>query len=749
MERRAVKPRGIAAAAARWLPLAGLCAIWAAHLYWSVSLRPDVMVEDEWHVFTVPGYGRHFSPINIFGTQSDTIAAYQNFLQYIMLITTNLRYPHYIAVQNIFLLMFLLTSWRLVMSLDIGDEGGNSFRSAIVCLLLVPVFTGTHHFLGSAMGFIHQMPMVWLVAALLALRAPVLGALRQPVAGGLLFLSGAAYLSGWMYLLATALALAFARLLAAPEERRSTGLPAWGTIGAVGAALTVAAALSLWLSHRPYLLVEQGTTFMATPLLWPWDGRFWTFYLIAVARGWGLPPGTVWGAVALTATVAPLLALVFRSPGGLRPSASDAFALAAPILGALLALAMITGGRGLAHGVEPEAVEAFARRNSKYMLHVTFALPFVAVAWLRLAASITGASRARLAGARAAIVVLCLAGFAAGGDGPLAERLDFRKIYDEGNAYARDAANCLENAVRLARATGPDVPIRCPASMISSVRGDLRAAIASAERAGVASIAGIPDRPPVSIAGARAAIAAAEAAGAPPAGRIEAFDSGPSWLRLAGRVAAMREGALPRWIAVAVPGRPPWLARVGGTGGRLWTGAGPPDAFDATVPADEAFPLGVARVWALDVGPGGEVAAAVPVGAAAVALRDAPPAGVEAPGGYIDAARWDPGRRELTVEGWALADSGDDGWRMGFHAPGAAALARFETISRPDVVEAHGGDARLLRSGFSATLVFADGSGAPPIARVFSEDRAFGRRVLRGLVERGAVPGPAPGGGEK
>ena len=731
---------GVGRALLYWAPLAGLVAIWAFHLYYSVVYRPDVLFHDDWAVFGIPGYSRAFDLVNFFGTQNDTVAVYQNTVQYLMLVATDLHFPTYVAVQNVFLLAFVAAVWRLLATME-SLGGGLGFRSAMAALLLVPAFTGTHHFLGTAMGFVHQMPIVWLVLALLALRAPRLGALRQPFVGGLLFLSGVAYASGSMYLLAATLALALVRMASASErpagDRRLAGLPAGRVVAAAWIALLAVSALSIWLTHRPYLsqLTAGEGLSSKPPPLWPWDGRFWIFYLATVAKGWGLPATPAWGTAALAAAVAPLLALAFRLPRGNGRDAADAFALAAPVLGALFALAMIACGRGLLAGADPLVVEAYARGDPKYWLHVTFSLPFVAAAWLRIAARVPGLRGGRLAAARAAIAALHLAGFVSGANGALAERLNFSAIYRHGEAMLRDGGLCVENAVRLARATGLEVPVRCP----NVGPGDLRDYIRRAERAGVASIAAVTDRPPVSMEGVLAAIAAAEAAGAPPTGRIDLVEAWPAWARVAGRVAAGEDGDRPRWIAVALPGRPPWIARTGGAA-TFWR-AGPPGAFDITAPAGDAAPApsGIA-VWALS-GLSGTVPTAVRVGdptAPLATLLDAPPAGAERPGGHVDAVTWRPGRRKRTLEisGWAMADGGDDGRRISVYAPGAVSVARVEERERPDAVAAHGGDARLLRSGFTIVLRFPRGAPEPPCVRVFSEDRAFGRRALRGPPDR-------------
>ena len=739
-----------AAAAWRWLPLAGLVAIWAFHLYYSVVYRPDVLFHDDWAVFGIPGYSRAFDLVNFFGTQNDTVAVYQNTVQYLMLVATDLHFPTYVAVQNLFLLAFVLAAWRLLSSMDFGFGGWRWAGSVLAALLLVPAFTGTWHFLGTAMGFNHQMPMVFLVLALSASRTERLGPLRRPLAACLLFLSGAAYLSGWMYLLAATLALALVRVLAPPgpgEPRRPAGLPGGWAVAFAWIALLAVAALSIRLSHRPYLpqlLPGEGVAHAKPPPLWPWDGRFWLFYLATVARGWGLPAGPGWGGAALLATVAPLLALVFRLRRGSRRDAADAFALAAPVLGALFALAMITAGRGLLAGADPAAVAAYARGHPKYLLHMAFALPFVAAAWFRVAAAVPGLRGGRLGAAAAAIAAVHLAGFALGADGRLADRLDFRAIYGRGEAVVRDGGLCIENAVRLARATDARVRVPCPGVW----KRDLRRYIAAAERAGVPSIAGIPDRPPISIESVRAAIAAAEAAGASSGGRVDAVEPeraagraaaglppepAPA-LRIAGRTAMLADGRYPDWIAVSVPGRPPWLARVtGGSGAN--PRAGPAGSFEAAVPAGERpSPAGV-RAWALDAGPGGDVAAAFPLLPPLFALPDAPPAAAS-PGGWIERAVWAPGRRTLEVSGWAMADGGDDGRRISVYAPGAVSVARVEERERPDVVAARGGDARLLRSGFTVVLRFPRSAPEPPCVRVFSRDRAFGRRALRGPPDR-------------
>ena len=254
------------------LPLAGLVAIWASHLYYSVSRRPDVLWEDDWAVFWLPGYSRSFDLANILGTQNDTVAAYQNALQYLMLVATDLHLPSYIAVQNVFLLAFVIATWRLLASMDLGLGRGNRIGAVLAALLLVPVFTGTHHFEGTGMRFNHNMPIVYLALALLALRSPGLGVARQPVAGCLLFLSGVAYLSGWMYLLATTVTLALVRLFAAAEEpavrRRADGIPGRPTMAGVWIALLAVAAVSISLSHRTYFL-ESGSSHALTPLVWP------------------------------------------------------------------------------------------------------------------------------------------------------------------------------------------------------------------------------------------------------------------------------------------------------------------------------------------------------------------------------------------------------------------------------------------------------------------------------------------------
>lgn len=720
------------------IPLAGLVAIWAAHLYYSVSRRPDVLWEDDWVVFSVPGYSRSFDFANIFGTQNDTFAAYQNAVQYLMLVTTNLHMPSYIAVQNFFLLAFVIAVWRLLSSMDFGIGCASKTSAVLAALLLVPVFTGTHHFEGTGMRFNHNMPIVYLALALLTLRTINLGTYRQLIAGCLLFLSGAAYISGWMYMLAATVALVLVRLLAAPKKSPADlwghGIPTGPTIAGAWIALLAVSAVSVWLSHVPYELIETGHNQGGAPLVWPWDGRFWIFYLITIARGWGLPAAQVWGVIALSASIAPLLALAIRLPRGSRREAVDAFALATPVLGALFALAMVAGGRGLLTGTDLTAVEAHASAHPKYLMHMTFALPFIAAAWMR---TIAGSSWLRSTWRIPAVVVVVathLAGFILGANGSLAERLDFRAIYGRSEAIIRDGSLCLENAVRLARASESGVPVLCPGVI---GHPEMRWLVRTAERAGVGSVATITDRLPVSAAHVSALVA--EAADTPATGRIDILEIGPIWARIAGRTEMAEDGSYPRWIAVSVPSRPYWLARTtGGTGSNARAGLA--GSFDVIVPTGETVLPGAIRTWAL-YGLSGTPTRAVRIATHPepfANLLNTPMASGVLPGGSVDAVLWTSWKRELTIRGWALTDSTDDDRRLRFLAPGAVSIVRFTEQERPDVVAAHG-DSRLLHSGFTAVLKFAKGVKQPPCVRVWSESQAFGRRALNG------PPGRNPG----
>jgi len=727
--------RRMAKAAWHVLPLIGLVAVWATHLYYSVSLRPDVLWEDDWAVFGIPGYARPFDLVNIFGTQNDTLAAYQNALQYLMLLTTDLHFPSYIAVQNVFLLAFVVAVWRLLTSMDLGLGRGSRISAVLAALLLVPAFAGTHHFDGTGMRFNHNMPIVCLALTLLALRTPGLGAVRQPIAGCLLFLSGAAYVSGWMYLLGATIALALVRLFntsgRSSANPRTDGLPNRLTMVCVWVALLTVSTVSIWLSHQTNWLAETGISHAKTPLVWPSDMRFWVFYCITVARGWGLPAAPFWGVVALSATIAPLMVLVLRLPRGSRQDAADTFALAAPVVGALFALAMVAGGRGLLYGADFPAVESHARTHPKYLMHMTFVLPFVAAAWMRTIAGAHWTGPAWRTPAMIGVTAGHLAGFVLGADGNLAERLDFRAIYGRSEAKIRDGGLCIENAVRLARATGPEVPIRCPGVLGTR---EMRYFIRTAERAGVASIVAVTDKPPVPAERISALIAEAAF---PPAGRIDILETGSTWVRVAGRVPASGHGNYPHWVAVFVPGRSFWLARTtGGSGANRR--AGPPGSFEVVAPTRWKVPFDAVQVWALSdlFGMG---ARAIRVGnqtGPLVDLLDAPLMGPKTRGGSVDAVLWTPVFRKLVVRGWALTDANDDGRQLRVLAPGAVSILRFTEQERPDVVAAHNGDARLLNSGFSVVLEFPKGAREPPCVRVWSKDRTFGRRVLTSPPDR-------------
>jgi hypothetical protein len=573
---------------ARWLPMLPVLTLWTVHLYYSATLRPDVLFADDWSVFRIPGYSRAFSLGNIFGTQNDTVAAYQNLVQYLALVLFDLRFPVYIAVQNLFLLAFLVGSWRLLRSI----AGPRSLAiSALAALAVVPALTGTTHFQAQAMSFVHQMPMVYTTLALLCLWTPCLGRARQPLCAALLSLAAVAYISGAMYLLAASAVLVAVRAL----TRGRTNLPSVLSIAGAWLVFALVAGLSVALTDRSFSLLEAGTNHKNVALLLPTDARFLRFFLITVAKGWGLPASTAWGAVVLAVALAPLLWLAIIVPRRGGPVAGgELFALATPVIGAFAATAMITAGRGLLAGPDTATVIAYAIGHPYYYLHATFALPFAVVAWFRALGHLGWPTPAPLAAS-----VVLLGGFASGAGASLADRLDYPAIFEAGAMPLRAGRICLENKVRLARASGPDVPVLCPALFPR----DLRPLVQAAGAAGVAAIAGISNLPPVSPGAAEAAILAA---GQEPGGRIDSLDVAGSHVRLVG-LAAADDGAVAGWVAVTMPGQPMWLARVGAV-------PGTPAGFDIVVPLrGSPSDPGKLSAWALFIDGDGRIAQARPL----------------------------------------------------------------------------------------------------------------------------------------
>ncbi|MAJ65306.1 MAG: hypothetical protein CBB62_13820 [Micavibrio sp. TMED2] len=462
-----------------WLPLLPLLMLWGWHLMVSSDARPDVLYADDWAVFRIPGYSRTFRLENVFGTQNDTIAAYQNLVQYLALRLFDLKFTTYIALQNCFLLAFLLAAWRVLLK---ASGKATWWMSGLIVLLLLPSLTGTVHFSAQAMSFVHQMAIVYLTLALLCLSSDRLGKARQPLVGLFLFLSAVSYLSGVMYLLAvtgTLLALIILR-----AER--TALPRITTIGACWLLLAAVAAASIMFSDRAFQLVEAGTNHKDNPLLLPNNARFWTYYLITIARGVGLKAEPLYGAVAMVLLLAPLPLLGLREWPLPAANARSLFCLATPVLGALAALAMITSGRALLAGTVMPSVINYAATHPYYYLHVTFALPFAAIAWVWLL------SGYRLAPVGAvAVTAITLAGFVFGLEQPLAGRFDYPAIYQRDTANLRDGRICLENKVRLVHDTDERVPVFCRMLFPR----DLRVLIERAEAARVSAILSVEPSP--------------------------------------------------------------------------------------------------------------------------------------------------------------------------------------------------------------------------------------------------------------
>jgi hypothetical protein len=445
--------------------LAALLGLWAAHAYYSVKFRPEVLYADDWAVFRIPGYSRAPRLQNIFGTQNDSIAIFQNLLHYLNLIAFDLRQKSYIFLQNLFLLSFLLATWATLRR----AISQNLVFSTGLAGALVVTLTGTVHFAYQSMSFVHQLPIVFLAIALYLLWALRESAWRNAGIVLCLVLSALAYLSGLMYLIAATVLALFLRVHARPGDR----VPSLTVLLATWVGVVVLFGLAVAFTTREFPLIEAATNHKNLSLVLPDDNRFWAFLLITAAKGVGLP-GVPWvGALTLLGLLVPPLALLARA---LRTGTDGArvFVVSAPVLGALAALAMISAGRATLAGADLDAVKAFANAHGYYFLHITFALPFSIAGWTVLSNGEQVWSRGVV------IIVAHLFGFAAGLDGRLSERLNFAEVFATETRHLWRGQVCLENKVMLARSTPPGFEVFCP----QLFPRDLRPLIARAEAVG-------------------------------------------------------------------------------------------------------------------------------------------------------------------------------------------------------------------------------------------------------------------------
>ncbi len=448
---------------------------------------------------------------------------------------------------------------------------------------------GTSLFGEVALGFVHQMPMVYLVVALVCLSTASLDHARQPLFALFLSLSAVAYLSGLMYLVAVTTTVLLLRILS--SER--SGLPSFASMTTVWLAAALIVGLCIAFTDRSFLLAEAGRNHRDMPLVMPFDERFWAFFLTTLAKGYGLPTFPAWGAGVLISMITPFVLLahrLWRSENGL--AASEVFVLGAPVAGALAALAMISSGRALLAGQDPASIAANAARHDYYFLHATFALPFSAVAWCRALGRTLTVTVPTLC-----VVAAHLAGFAWGADGSLIDRLNYRAVFEAYAAGMRPGAICLENKVRLMHATSDDVPIVCP----SVFPRDLRQMIIRAEKAGVASVRAITAEPSLAPQQINAAISDAHGA---PIGSAEIIETTGSYDRITGAAVANDRSA--DWVAATRPGDTPWLVRVGELDHQ-------PGGFEILLPRRRTTNPVDISLWAIFLRADGSVGKALPI----------------------------------------------------------------------------------------------------------------------------------------